>query len=578
MIIKDIKAEIKKYKKHPPITGKSKDELFEILEGLMNNNIASIGMPHKDVRPSASGGSKSDTIVLSSAERSNYIKLNAEDKKAFLKNKHDAMVQEEYLADRQKSRDDYRRKESNQKTKVENDIVDDLDNLYDFAQQNDYKVSRKIKANILKYLDQIASENNVTLVKNKDGSYSWKHPVVIKDSDSVVNMKQMLKFAKDNGYTKNDYLSADVSDFLHQKERELNQRLRQLSSGAYSWGEELNEDSVQAILANTPMEKGYDLLGKVSSKFGVELPSKDKIKDIYGKINSVADTLGMGMPHKNVRPSAGGQSSGNNLALLGASSNLALRGMPHKDVRPNSKKVIIGKGFTDFFKSIKQDYNNVSKNTLAKYGNHKIQSITVIRVPIMKVLNKVFDVLTFNKWSDALKKYNYEDMYHLGLKIDFLADRSTNVIESVIVEKNEVLNISTTIGNFKDQSQSMIVPMKNKTITLNGLMSTTLNAIGSEKMFLYNGISTNCQVFCVDVLLFNGLLNKQIETFIKQDAEAIFKELPEYTKTIMNVATNLGSRINQTIGGSHSDMPHNSVRPSSSGVISLEYIKKEYGY
>ena len=624
-------------------------------------------------------------------------KNNIDDRKIIINNLKKEIEQRAYLKERQKSRDDYYKKQ----TKLKKQDDDDLDNLYDFAQENDYKITRKVRENIMKFLNKIKYANNWTLEKMKDGSYYWKKPFSIEvENASITNLRQMLKFAKENGYSKNDYLSADVGKFLHKKENELNQRLRQNGDGSYRWGEELNEDTIQAILNNTPMEQGYDILGKVSSKFGVDLPSKDKIKDVYGIINNVGDAVGMGKPDfkadrkkqkemkektdfttqemrenrkksilhnsKTAEKMANYKHTINDDDLdkqaykeLGIRENektgyykeraeekLKLQNkkvrindenelryefskkygylgtkakswdwinkyardnesyIEYKDIghgikeyilTPNKKNEnqldaiidntplkywdtgadviekttginlpktaqirdtidkidkgadIIGMGILDFFKPIKQDYNNVSNKTIKKYGEEIIIEMTVIRVPIMNVVNKLFNVLTFGQWEEELKNSPYDKMMHLGLKIDF--KNKNGVINSIIVEKNETVNVSSNIGNYKNEAESMNVKLPNKEITLNEFLKNCLFKIGHEKMFLYNGKNQNCQVFILDLLSSSNLLTQKLKQFIYQDVTTIFKNLPKYAEKIMNLATDTGAKFNQAIGG-----------------------------
>jgi len=61
------------------------------------------------------------------------------------------------------------------------------------------------------------------------------------------------------------------------------------------------------------------------------------------------------------------------------------------------KKNLEGAGLLDLFRAPKKDYSNSSKKTLRTYGNSIIKSISVVRTPILGVIDKVINLLTFGK-------------------------------------------------------------------------------------------------------------------------------------------------------------------------------------
>ena len=102
------------------------------------------------------------------------------------------------------------------------------------------------------------------------------------------------------------------------------------------------------------------------------------------------------------------------------------------------KKDLEGAGLLDLFRAPKKDYSNSSKKTLKVYGNSIIKSISVVRTPILGIIDKLINALTFGKLKSLKNKYNYDNLFHLALlfKIEYNGN-----LKSIIVEKNEIINI-----------------------------------------------------------------------------------------------------------------------------------------
>ena len=207
-----------------------------------------------------------------------------------------------------------------------------------------------------------------------------------------------------------------------------------------------------------------------------------------------------------------------------------------------------GAGILDIFKGIKKDYNNVSNATINIYGDKKLVSIEVIRAPIMSAVNTLINLISLGKFNKKKKEMNYDSMYHLGLKIGF--SKSKNIKTYIIVEKNEVINISENLSNYKEGAESLGVYV-NKQQTLNEFLANAQKHMG-DKYFLYNGANNNCQVYVKTLLESNGYINKDLNSFIMQDAQTLVQSMPSYVGSVMNVATDMGAKFNEVIGGCNS--------------------------
>ena len=209
--------------------------------------------------------------------------------------------------------------------------------------------------------------------------------------------------------------------------------------------------------------------------------------------------------------------------------------------RTKPKNYMSGSGFFDFFKSPKQEYNNQCKKMIEKYGDDQITSIEAKRTPVMKLLDKIINVISFGKWNQAKSKENVDDLFHLALIVKLNNGRT------LVLEKNEVINIST---NYKitDQTETVNVPMNGKQLTLNQLLENSLKSRGKASYFLYSGLNNNCQDAVLSWLKSSGLGNDSIYKWVKQDVSQLVKHLPGHVEKVMDGVTNLGARVDALLG------------------------------
>ena len=209
----------------------------------------------------------------------------------------------------------------------------------------------------------------------------------------------------------------------------------------------------------------------------------------------------------------------------------------------HSKEDLTGAGFLDLFRSPKKDYTNSSKRTLKNYGEFKILSLEAVRTPILKILDRIINIISFGKFNKLKEKYSFDDLFHLQLIAHVQAGP---VIKKIVIEKNENINISSSTST-KSTSQIQNIPV-NKDLNLNQLLENTQKSIGSAKFFLYDGLKNNCQDFIIAILKANGLMTGQAESFIKQDITKLAEGLPPHVKKAMGITTQLGAQIQHAIG------------------------------
>ena len=78
------------------------------------------------------------------------------------------------------------------------------------------------------------------------------------------------------------------------------------------------------------------------------------------------------------------------------------------------------------------NYSKKIRDILMTIGRNKIKEIYIYRKPIQKFIKTFLNNVSFNQIEDNLKKYNYDDIFHL-----FLIVKTDN--NDILIEKNEIL-------------------------------------------------------------------------------------------------------------------------------------------
>ena len=183
----------------------------------------------------------------------------------------------------------------------------------------------------------------------------------------------------------------------------------------------------------------------------------------------------------------------------------------------------------------RHNYNNTSTRTLDKHKDEIITKIVIVRTPILAVLDKVFNILTFGSWAKAKEQVGYDKMFHLQLRIN-----------DILVEKNEVINITENLSSITDKSEQLIVSSF-PNITIGEFMQKAEDSMGTG-FWLYDAFSNNCQNFIMGLLSANNCLTQEAKAFIYQPVEELVKRIPKYMGVIAKGATTLGAVANRLLG------------------------------
>lgn len=208
-----------------------------------------------------------------------------------------------------------------------------------------------------------------------------------------------------------------------------------------------------------------------------------------------------------------------------------------ENIVDKSKKII--KKIDKTFRQRKSDVLPPKiRDFLNTKGNEKITSIKIVRTPISSFIKTLMNVISLGNFEKAIKQSSYDNMFHLSLYIN----------DKYIFDKREIVKLEQK-NPIQKNSETIEISLGEKSITIQELVEKTKSQMGDSLFNRYDARNNNCQDFVLSVLKANGLNNNNIESFVKQDAEQIFKKMPSITSKIGKFFTNTGAVVNKIIEG-----------------------------
>jgi hypothetical protein len=179
------------------------------------------------------------------------------------------------------------------------------------------------------------------------------------------------------------------------------------------------------------------------------------------------------------------------------------------------------------------------RETLKSIGNQEIIKMEVIRAPISNVIMSLMNAVSGFQLQQKIRDSEYDTLFHLSLRI---YTKRGNVFD---LEKEDVVKIGKAFNRPKQEVMPILI---NQGMTINQLIQNTINKIGMRKFNYYDGKTNNCQVFLIDILSSNQLLNNEMASWIKQDTtDLVFNNRNPYFSKILNTVTDTGNRINTVL-------------------------------
>jgi len=180
------------------------------------------------------------------------------------------------------------------------------------------------------------------------------------------------------------------------------------------------------------------------------------------------------------------------------------------------------------------------KDIINNHGQEIITSITLRRNPVSKLIVGAMNAVSLGSFQNKLDQQPYDKLFHLAMLVQ------TNN-KKFLLEKIERVNITSSIGN-PEGLEKIDVPLNGKEINVFDLINNTLEQMGKTKFLDYDPVSNNCQVFLMNVLDANGLLNADNKDWVKQDTEVLFKGNKVLAK-ISKKLTDIGASANVLMRG-----------------------------
>jgi hypothetical protein len=174
-----------------------------------------------------------------------------------------------------------------------------------------------------------------------------------------------------------------------------------------------------------------------------------------------------------------------------------------------------------------QQFTSKVRNILNKCGNNIITSLTICRIPINSMIQRVLELASW-------KTIPYEQLFHLSLIIN----------NNVLLEKNSVINMQIN-PNMPSDTEQMASPIPSNT-TIHQFISNCQTHMGNN-FFSYSASDNNCQNFILNLLQSNHISDANLFNFIKQDTQSIFEN--NYVRKLTNNVTDIDGRITELSGG-----------------------------
>lgn len=191
-------------------------------------------------------------------------------------------------------------------------------------------------------------------------------------------------------------------------------------------------------------------------------------------------------------------------------------------------------------------WSKTSTKTLKQYSKYPIVNLQIYRTPLAKFLGAVINAISLGAWNQGMRTYGFDKFYHLALVATV---KTKTGLKNIIIEKNEVVNISTS---YKTKADTEVFSFgEGHYVSLGVFLDRGRQKAGAEKFFLYDPFYNNCQSFIRLLLEANGLYSFKAKQFLYQDISSLVKKLPRYLHPIAKGTTNLGSVVSKLTGGNN---------------------------
>ena len=179
-------------------------------------------------------------------------------------------------------------------------------------------------------------------------------------------------------------------------------------------------------------------------------------------------------------------------------------------------------------------------------GEEYVSSIELRRTPVPNAISMAMNVVSLGSFNKKMSRLPYDSLFHLFMVV------STDKSNKFLLEKNARINLERKIPTLPNTT-TMALPDIPNGLTVNALIDNTQNAM-KDKFLPYSPVNNNCQDFILAVLKANALATPEIENFVKQNTDSLFKSDPTLAK-ISTGLTNIGAAADILMSGGKISTP-----------------------
>ena len=390
--------------------------------------------------------------------------------------------------------------------------------------------------------------------------------IELEPAEAITPVPILSEFSKKDRYAIMDMYDEMEYDKINEKKTEHNLQTKKGSkkktktpSLSPQQEDEANEPETTTIRGKTLLDKEEAKRRKIASK-------KESAKRIYnkkkaGEIYKTQDLETKVNELKHEKENLGG---------LAQSEIDRLKGRGLFQTIYKAKKAVKsiydkGEKFVEAIVNPDSAYPPNVKQIKDDHGDEVITRLILRRNPVSSLITGLMNAVSLGSFYKKLGRQDYDKLFHLALLV--VTDKG-----GFLLEKIERVNVSKDMKLQKGTEELEInnIPAN---LTVRELIENTEEDMG-DKFLPYNPMTNNCQVFIMNVLKANGLLNSTYEQWIKQDTDALFEKDPfllSLSNKLIDVGkiTNVISQGGNLISNSNIQMMHHRI-PHSANLIGLQ--------
>ena len=207
---------------------------------------------------------------------------------------------------------------------------------------------------------------------------------------------------------------------------------------------------------------------------------------------------------------------------------------------------VLSKAANVIGRPIRNNYPPAARHMLAKYAKATVDNVIIRREPIASLINTALNFISLGKWNEVRAKLNFDKLFHLSMVVQL---RNPNAY--LVVEKNEVINISDKFKMRSDRMEYITVPVP-CCVNFWDFMRKAQEAKG-DSFFQYDAFTNNCQMFIDGILNANGINTPEVQKFVLQDVTNLLSDLPEYIQPFARLTTNIAGVADTILQGQGAD-------------------------